>query len=70
MVDGYIMEDWIVEDEYYDKERNYGLDVIVGTWMVSIKIEDKKFWQNEVKDLGKFGLSIEGILGERTIEYS
>jgi len=70
MVDGYIMEDWIVEDDYYDKSRHYGFDVPVGTWMVSIKIEDKNFWQNEVKDLGKFGFSIEGILGERPIEYS
>ena len=37
MVDGYIMEDWIVEDDYYDKSRHYGFDVPVGTWMVSIR---------------------------------
>lgn len=69
MVDAYIMENWIVEDSYYDKSRKYGFDVPVGTWMVAIKIEDKKFWQNEVKELGKFGFSIEGIMGERVLEY-
>jgi hypothetical protein len=69
MVDAYIMENWIVEDKYYDKSRKYGFDVPVGTWMVAIKIEDKKFWENEVKELGKFGFSIEGIMGERALQY-
>ena len=70
MVDAYIMENWIVEDSYYDKSRKYGFDCPIGTWMVSIKIEDEKFWKNEVKELGKFGFSIEGIMGEKPMEYS
>ncbi len=70
MVDAYIMENWIVEDTYYDKSRMYGFNVPVGTWMVSIKIEDKDFWKKEVKELGKFGFSIEGVMGERPMEYS
>ena len=70
VVDAYIMEDWIVEDPYYDKSRLYGFNVPVGTWMVSIKIEDEKFWKDEVKELGKFGFSIEGVLGEKPMDYS
>ena len=70
MVDAYMMENWIVEDSFYDKSRMYGFSVPVGTWMVCIKIEDSKFWKNEVKDLGKFGFSIEGIMGERPLEYT
>jgi hypothetical protein len=70
MVDAYIMENWIVEDTYYDKSRMYGFNVPVGTWMVSIKIEDKEFWNKEVKELGKFGFSIEGVMGEKPLEYS
>lgn len=69
IVDAYIMENWIVEDEYYDKSRMYGFNVPVGTWMVAIKVEDKKFWQTEVKDLGKFGFSIEGLMAEKPMEY-
>lgn len=70
MVDAYMMENWIVEDEYYDKSRKYGFDVPIGTWMVCIKIEDKKFWLEEVKELGKFGFSIEGIMGEKVMQYN
>jgi hypothetical protein len=69
MVNAYIMENWIVEDEFYDKSRKYGFDVPVGTWMVTIKIEDKDFWMNEVKELGKFGFSIEGTMGQRALNY-
>jgi len=70
MVDGYILENWIVEDMYYDKSRMYNFDVPIGTWMVSVKIEDQNFWNTEVKELGKFGFSVEGIMGERPMQYS
>ena len=70
MVDGYIMENWIVEDPYYDKSKMYGLNVPVGTWMVSIKVDDKEFWKTDVKELGKFGFSIEGVMGEKPLEYN
>lgn len=69
MVQAYIMENWIVEDSTYDKSAMYGFDVPVGTWMVMVKIEDEKFWQTEVKDLSKFGFSIEGMMGEKPMEY-
>lgn len=70
MVDAYIMEDWIVEDEYFDKSKLYGFNVPVGTYMVKIKINDKKFWDEQVKGLGKFGFSVEGVLGEKAMNYS
>lgn len=67
MVDGFIMEDWIVEDPVYDKSRKYGFEVPVGTYMIKVKIEDKEFWNSEVKENGKFGFSIEGLLGQQLI---
>lgn len=70
MVDGFIMEDWIVEDTVYDKSRKYGFEVPVGTYMIMVKIEDKKFWNEEVKGNGKFGFSIEGMLGQQLISLS
>jgi len=70
MVQAYIMENWIVADTYYDKSRMYNFDVPIGTWMVSVKIEDQDFWKNEVKDLGKFGFSIEGVMAEKPMQYS
>jgi len=70
MVDAFIMEDWIVEDEVYDKSRKYGFEVPKGTYMIKVKIEDKDFWLEEVKGNGKFGFSIEGILGQQLIKLS
>lgn len=70
MVDAYIMENWIVEDSYYDKSRVYGFNCPVGTWMVMIKVEDSEFWKKQVKELGKFGFSVQGIMGERPLKYS
>lgn len=70
MVDAFIMEDWIVEDPVYDKSRKYGFEVPVGTYMIKVKIEDKDFWLNEVKENGKFGFSIEGLLGQQLVSLS
>jgi len=67
MVDAFILEDWIVCDEVYDKSRKYGIEVPVGTYMMMVKIEDKNFWETEVKGNGKFGFSIEGLLGQQLV---
>jgi len=70
MVDAFIIEDWLTEDLVYDKSRKYGIEVPVGTYMIMVKIEDKEFWKNEVKDNGKFGFSIEGMLGQQLVSLS
>lgn len=70
MVNGYIMQNWIVEDSYYDKSKHYGYSLPVGSWFVEVKIEDTNFWNNEVKELGKYGFSIEGLMGEIPMENS
>lgn len=59
----YILESWIKEDEVYDKSVKYGFnDVPVGSWFISSQITDKEFWNNDVKNGGKYGYSIEGFL--------
>lgn len=63
MVNGYIEQNWIVEDPIYDKSKMYGFNLQPGTWFIEIKIEDEKFWNEEVKELGKYSFSIEGLLG-------
>jgi hypothetical protein len=70
MVDAYIMENWIVEDPYYDKSRMYGFDVPVGTWMISVKVEDPEFWKDEVKANGKYGFSIEGMMSQKPMNMN
>jgi hypothetical protein len=59
-----IVESWIIEDETLDKSRAYGLSLPVGTWMVSMKIENESIWKR-VKD-GEFkGFSIEGYFVDK-----
>jgi hypothetical protein len=70
MVNAFIMEDWIVENEVYDKSRMYGFEVPVGTYMIMVKVEDTDFWLEEVKGNSKFGFSIEGLLGQQLVSLS
>lgn len=67
-----IFESWIVEDKDFDKSKKYGLDVPNGTWMVSMKVDDKDVWNDYVKNNKVFGFSIEGkfsnILRKEQIE--
>jgi hypothetical protein len=70
MVDAFIMEDWIVEDEVYDKSRKWGFEVPKGSYFIKVKIEDTDFWNEEVKGNEKFGFSIEGLLGQSLIQMS
>jgi hypothetical protein len=70
MVDAYINESWIIEDPYYDKSRIYGYSLPKGTWMISVKVNDTDFWNTDVKELGKYGFSIEGIMSEKPVQMS
>lgn len=55
-----VYESWIVEDTQFDKSRKYGLEMPVGTWMVTMKVDDEDVWSKYVKDNKVFGFSIEG----------
>ena len=70
MIDGYIEQNWIIEDSMYDKSKVYGYELPKGTWFVEVKIEDSKFWKDKVKDNGFYSFSIEGIMGQKLISMS
>jgi hypothetical protein len=56
--DTYIYESWIVGEN--DKAKSLGFDVPVGTWMVSMKVDNTELWE-QIKS-GKYkGFSIEGL---------
>jgi hypothetical protein len=58
----YIYESWIVEDPETDKANTvYGYNVPKGTWMVTMKVDDKATW-TRIKSGELRGFSIEGIL--------
>jgi len=60
-----VFESWIVEDAKLDKSVKYGLDVPVGTWMISMKVENEEVWNNYVKSGKVKGFSIEGYFADK-----
>ena len=63
-----LVESWIVEDKEKDKSALYDLDVPVGTWMGSVKVENDEVWQDYVKTGVVKGFSIEGFFAEKEQE--
>ena len=59
-----LVESWIVEDKEKDKTALYGLDVPVGTWMGSVKVDNDEIWNNYVKSGKVRGFSIEGMFAD------
>ena len=60
-----LVESWIVSDEVHDKSRKYGLNVPVGTWMGSIKVNNDEIWNEYVKTNKVKGFSIEGMFADK-----
>jgi hypothetical protein len=60
-----LVESWIVEDKQKDKTALYGLDVPVGTWMGSVKVDNDEIWNDYVKTGKVKGFSIEGYFADK-----
>ena len=60
-----VVESWIVEDTAKDKSALYNLNVPVGTWMASVKVDDAELWQNFVKTGKVKGFSLEGYFADK-----
>ena len=61
-----VVESWLVDNTEKDKSAFYGLSVPVGTWMVSIKVDNDDVWTNFVKTGKVKGFSIEGYFADKT----
>ena len=55
-----VVESWII-----DKSRKYNMDLPVGTWMVSMKVNNDEVWNNYVKTGLVKGFSIEGYFTDK-----
>ena len=60
-----VVESWIIEDEVHDKSRKYDMELPVGTWMVSMKVNNNEVWENYVKTGLVKGFSIEGYFTDK-----
>ena len=59
-----VVESWIIEDTKQDKSAKYGFELPVGTWMISMKVDNDEVW-NDVKEGKVKGFSIEGYFADK-----
>tara|TARA_R100000935_G_C2793612_1_gene147130 strand:- start:200 stop:814 length:615 start_codon:yes stop_codon:yes gene_type:complete len=60
-----VVESWLIVDEEKDKSRAYGLSLPIGTWMVSMKIDNDVVWNDYVRENKIKGFSIEGFFADK-----
>jgi hypothetical protein len=60
-----LVESWIIEDEVHDKSRKYDMELPVGTWMGSVKVNNEDVWNEYVKTGKVKGFSIEGYFADK-----
>tara|TARA_R100001480_G_scaffold968_3_gene2876 strand:+ start:954 stop:2573 length:1620 start_codon:yes stop_codon:yes gene_type:complete len=61
-----LVESWIVEDKKKDKSQLYDMDVPLGTWMGTIRVDNKEIWDEYVKSGKVKGFSIEGYFADKS----
>lgn len=61
-----IVESWIIEDSNQDKSNIYGYNLPVGTWMVTMKVDDE-YWKNNVETGIVKGFSLEGFFANEYV---
>ena len=68
-VEGVIIESWVVENPEMDKSLEMGFkNVVKGSWMIAVKVEDMLFWEEYVKTGKVKGFSIEGAFAQSLVE--
>lgn len=60
-----VVESWIIEDKDKDKSALYGMDLPLGTWMISMKVNDESIWDEFIKSGRVSGFSIEAFFSEK-----
>ena len=60
-----VVESWIIMDKEKDKSALYGMDLPLGTWMISMKVNDDSIWEEFVRGGKVSGFSIEAFFSEK-----
>jgi len=59
-----MVESWIVEGEQ-DKSKMYNLNAPIGSWVVSLKVNNDEVWENYIKTGIVKGFSIEAMMADK-----
>jgi len=65
-----LVESWIKVDAEKDKSVAYGMEDPVGTWYVSMKVDNEEIWNEYVKSGKVKGFSIEGFFADKSTTMS
>ena len=65
-----LVESWIKEDAVNDKSVKYGMNDPIGTWYVSMKVNNEEVWTDYVKTGKVKGFSIEGYFADKSTPLS
>ena len=60
-----LVESWLVEDKVHDKSVKYGMDLPLGSWVGSVKVNNDKIWNEFVLTKKVKAFSIEGYFADR-----
>jgi hypothetical protein len=60
-----LVESWIVEDENMDKTKLYELNVPLGSWVGTMKVNNDVIWNDFIKTGKVKGFSIEGYFADK-----
>ena len=60
-----LVESWIVEDKVHDKSVKFGMDLPLGSWVGSVKVNNDTIWNEFVKTGKVKGFSIEGYFADK-----
>lgn len=64
------VESWIKEDEQFDKSVKFGFQEPVGTWYMTMKVNNDEVWNDYVKTGKVKGFSIDGVFDLEKINLS
>lgn len=62
-------ESWLVADPKKDKSAAYGLSYPIGSWLVSMKVDNDDIWNNYIKTGELRGFSIDGMVELEEVNY-
>jgi hypothetical protein len=65
-----LVESWIIESRTKDKSAIYNLNLPVGTWMGTMKIDNDEVWNDYIKTGKVKGFSIEGLFEHKAVSAS
>tara|TARA_R100001377_G_scaffold52259_1_gene30596 strand:- start:491 stop:1642 length:1152 start_codon:yes stop_codon:yes gene_type:complete len=63
------VESWLVADSKKDKSAAYGLSYPVGSWLVSMKVDNDDIWNNYIKTGELKGFSIDGMVELEEVNF-